>query len=391
MSNKKPAVCTAGVDAILLSVGDGHLGILIEDVDTLEVERDVYIVAGLRGGGRLYAGGELGAADVDIQIDLCAHQLGYDDVRVDNAVLAFALLDELGLIVDMLGTDTEADFLADVRLENAILVLALGQNDGILVELEGELAAFLHEGSVHEVHLRGADEACYELVAGQIIQVLRSIDLLDEAVLHNDDTGTHGHSLGLIVCYIDEGGAELLIQLRNLSSHVSAELCVEVRERFVEEEYLRITDDCTTQRDTLSLTAGESLRLSVKILLDAEDAGSLAYAALDLFLRHFAELQTERHVVVYGHVGIQSVVLENHRDISVLGSYVVAQLVADVELALGDIFKTCDHAQGGGLTAAGRTYQNDKFLVVDLQVEVGYSGDAAVIDFVNMSQGYISH
>ena len=222
--------------------------------------------------------------------------------------------------------------------------------------------------------------------AGQIIQMLRSIDLLDEAVLHNDDTGTHGHSLGLVVRYIDEGGAELLIQLVDLGSHVSAELSIQVGERLVKQEDLRITDDSTAQRDTLSLTAGESLRLSVKILLDAEDTCSLAYAALDLFLRHFAELKTERHVVVYGHMGIKSIVLENHRDISVLGSDVVTKLVADVELALGDVLKTCYHTQGGGLTAAGRTYENDKLLILDLEVKVCYGSNAAVIDFVDVSQ-----
>jgi hypothetical protein len=83
---------------------------------------------------------------------------------------------------------------------------------------------------------------------------------------------------------------------------------------------------------------------------------------------------------------IQSVVLEYHRDISVLGSDVVAELVADVQLALGDILKTRDHTQGSGLTATRGTDQNDKFLIFDLEVKVGYGDYAAVIDFVNVSQ-----
>jgi hypothetical protein len=85
-------------------------------------------------------------------------------------------------------------------------------------------------------------------------------------------------------------------------------------------------------------------------------------------------------------MGIQSVVLEYHRDISVLGSYVVAELVADPQLALGDILKTRYHTQGSGLTATGRTYEDDEFLVSDLKVEIGNSGNAAVINLVNMSQ-----
>jgi hypothetical protein len=81
---------------------------------------------------------------------------------------------------------------------------------------------------------------------------------------------------------------------------------------------------------------------------------------------------------------IQSVVLEYHRDISVLGSYVVAELVADVEFALRDILKTRDHTESGGLTAAGRTYEDDELFILDLEVKVGYSDNAAVIDFVNV-------
>ena len=45
------------------------------------------------------------------------------------------------------------------------------------------------------------------MVDRNVIQVLRSIDLLDETVLHNDDSRSHGHSLDLVVGNVDEGGA----------------------------------------------------------------------------------------------------------------------------------------------------------------------------------------
>ena len=37
---------------------------------------------------------------------------------------------------------------------------------------------------------------------------------------------------------------------------------------------------------------------------------------------------------------------------------------------LGDLLQTGDHAQGGGLAAAGGTDQNDELLVLDIQAEV---------------------
>ena len=119
-------------------------------------------------------------------------------------------------------------------------------------------------------------------LTGMIIQVLRRVDLLNEAVLHNNNTVAHRHSFGLVVGNIDEGGAQSQVQLRDLGSHLCTQLCVQVGERLVKQEDLRVTDDCTAQRNTLSLTTGESLRLSVEKVRDVEDSSSLFYAALDL-------------------------------------------------------------------------------------------------------------
>jgi hypothetical protein len=83
-------------------------------------------------------------------------------------------------------------------------------------------------------------------------------------------------------------------------------------------------------------------------------------------------------------VRIKSVVLENHRDISVLRSDVVYESVTYEELAFAYLFKTCDHTKGSGLTATGRTNEDKEFLVLDLKVEVGYGGNAAGIFLVNV-------
>jgi hypothetical protein len=90
-------------------------------------------------------------------------------------------------------------------------------------------------------------------------------------------------------------------------------------------------------------------------------------------------------------VGVQSVVLEHHRDIAILRSYVVYQSVADEELALGDLFQTCDHTQGSGLTATGRTYEDQEFLILDFQTEIGHGGNAAGIFLVNVLKGKACH
>ena len=150
---------------------------------------------------------------------------------------------------------------------------------------------------------------------------------------------------------------------------------------------LGVTNDSTTQSNTLLLTTGQSLRLSVEQVGDVQNAGSFFNAALDFFLGSLAQLQTECHVVKHGHVRIQSVVLEYHRDVSVLGSYVVNQLIADEQFAFRDFFQTGDHTQGGGLTTTGGTYQNQEFLVLDFQAEVGYGSNAAGVFLIDVFQG----
>ena len=191
--------------------------------------------------------------------------------------------------------------------------------------------------------------------------------------------------------YVYEGGTNSLVDLGQLSSHGCTELGVQVGQRFVQQEYLGVTNDCTTQSNTLLLTTGQSLGLTVEQMGDIKYASSFLNASLDLFLGSLVQLQTECHVLKYGHMRIQSVVLEHHRDLSVLRCYIIDQTVADEELTLGDLLQACDHTQGGGLTTTGRTYEHDKFLVLDLQVEVGYGGYATRIFLINVSERKACH
>ena len=91
---------------------------------------------------------------------------------------------------------------------------------------------------------------------------------------------------------------------------------------------------------------------------------------VDLVLGCLSQLQAERHVVVHGHMRIQSVVLEYHCDVAVLGLHIVYQLIVNVEFTGRNVLQTCDHTKGGRLAAAGRAYENDKFLIINFQVKI---------------------
>ena len=124
---------------------------------------------------------------------------------------------------------------------------------------------------------------------------------------------------------------------------------------------------------------------------DVQDTGGFFYAALDLILRGLAQLQAECHVVKHGHMGIQSIVLEHHGDITILRSDIVGQGVADVQFALGNFFQTGDHTQSGGLTAAGRTNEYDELLIGNFQAEIGNSRYATGINLIDVFQSYACH
>ena len=100
------------------------------------------------------------------------------------------------------------------------------------------------------------------------------------------------------------------------------------------------------------MRAASSTFLSISVLVDA------------------AQLQREAHVVAHAHVRVQRVVLEHHRDVAVLGRPVVHDLVADAQLAVGDVLEPGDHPQRGRLAAARRADEDDELAVLDLEAHV---------------------
>ena len=63
------------------------------------------------------------------------------------------------------------------------------------------------------------------------------------------------------------------MQLANLAAHLHPELCVQVRQRLVEQEHLRIAHDCPSHGDALPLSTGQLAWASIKKLPDTENRG----------------------------------------------------------------------------------------------------------------------
>ena len=140
--------------------------------------------------------------------------------------------------------------------------------------------------------------------------------------------------LYLIVRDVDEGCAEALVQLADLGTGLHAQFRIEVRQRFIEEEDCRVADDGATDGYTLALAAGELFRLAIQQLADAEDVRRLFDFLVDLHLGRLAQAEAKGHVVVYAHVGIESVALEHHGDVAVFRRDIVDDAIADLDLAV---------------------------------------------------------
>ena len=96
-------------------------------------------------------------------------------------------------------TIKELDFILDALAGFGVFRTELG--------IEG--FTLFAENSVDKVHLGRTDKSGDKCIAGNVIKVLRSVNLLNVTVLHNHNAVGHGHSLGLIVGNINKGGLKL--------------------------------------------------------------------------------------------------------------------------------------------------------------------------------------
>jgi hypothetical protein len=134
-------------------------------------------------------------------------------------------------------------------------------------------------------------------------------------------------------------------------------------------KHARVADDRAAHRHALPLAARELARIALEIRSEAEDVGRLFHACLDLALRLLCDHQRERHVVANGHVRIERVVLEHHRDVALLRRLAIDHGVADRHFAAGDLLEAGDHPQERRLAASRRSDQHAELAVADLDID----------------------
>ena len=205
-----------------------------------------------------------------------------------------------------------------------------------------------------------------------LVEDLRRGDLLDDAGAHHRDAVAERHRLGLVVRHVDRRGRRACCWMRATSVRICTR---SFASRFDSgssiRNSLRVAHDRAAHRDALALAAGEVRRLALEVLLEVEDRRAASSTLRSISAcGGLGELEREAHVVAHGHVRVQRVVLEDHRDVAVARREVVDALAADQQVALGDLLEAGDHPQRGRLAAAGRADEDHELAVADAQVDV---------------------
>jgi hypothetical protein len=181
----------------------------------------------------------------------------------------------------------------------------------------------------------------------------------------------------LVVGDVHHRRAEAAVQAGDLGAHRRAQLGVEVGQRFVQQEHLRLAHQRPAQRHALALAAGQRGGPALQQRPQLQPVGRGFDARGDLGLRHAAQREPERQVLGHGHVRVQRVALEHHRDVAILRRDVVDHAVVDAQRAAADLLQPGDHPQQRGLAAARRPDQHQQLAVGDLEAGAVH-GDVAV-------------
>ena len=223
-----------------------------------------------------------------------------------------------------------------------------------------------------------------------VVDLKRCSDLLDSPSAQDDDAVGQGHGLHLIVGDVDHCAADLPVEGGKLLARGDAQLRIQVRQRLVEQEDLGIADDRAADRDTLALTARESLRLAVEIVGEPQHLGGAADALIDLAPAETHVLESEGHVLVDAHVRVKRIGLEHHGKPAVGGRNVRDTLPVDPDLAAADLLQAGDDAQKRGFPAAGGTDEHHELAICNREIDTMNDRHGAV-GLLDVDELQLSH
>ena len=234
-------------------------------------------------------------------------------------------------------------------------------------------------GDRQQVHPRRAEKGGDEGVGRPVVDRLRRPDLLHQSPFHHHDAVAQAHRLDLVMGDEDRGDAELALKELQLVAGIGAQLGVQVAQRLVEQQDLRLGHDRAGDRHPLPFAAGKLARAAVEQMIDAHLARRLPNPLLPLRPVPGAPLRLQRKgdVVGHGHVRIERVGLEDHGDAALARRQRRDVARSDAHAPFRGLLQAGHRAHQGGLAAPGRPEHDQELARFDLQIDAGDRYDVA--------------
>jgi len=214
-----------------------------------------------------------------------------------------------------------------------------------------------------------AEELRDEPRLGLLEDDLRPADLLDAPAVDDCHAVGDRQRFLLVVGHGDGRDARLLDDPADLLAHLDAEAHVEVRERFVEQEYVRLGRQRPGERDALALAARQVVRRRVAVVAQVHQIEQFLDAGLALVARPVVD--AEGDVLADGEVRKEGERLEDQPDVAVVGRDEGVRagddLVVDADDTPVGVVEAGEQAQRRRLAAARRTQQGEQLALVDRQ------------------------
>src|SRR5690606_36581938 len=222
-----------------------------------------------------------------------------------------------------------------------------------------ERTAFANNTPRPEVRL--TDEFRDQPRSRAVEELRRRVHLEQLAIVHDGNAIGHAQGFLLIMGDVQGGYAGILAELTDVVADLIAQVGVEVGQRLVEQQASGSHDECSGQGYPLLLS---SRKFSWITLLQAGEthAGKrLSNAGFHLPPRHAPRLESETHVLFYGHVGPQGIALETQDSVARLRGQVGHILLAKVDAAFRRLEQSRNQAQQRAFAASARTQNEEQF------------------------------
>jgi len=184
---------------------------------------------------------------------------------------------------------------------------------------------------------------------------------------------------------IDGRDSDGILDLLDDRPHLNPQFRVQIAQRFIHQQDIRLDDQSTRQGDPLLLAAGQLLRHPIGIFINVHQLHEFVGLLLDRCLVHLPVLQAEGHIVPDRQMRENRIVLKHHADVPFRRINVVHLFVIEVDAPALDAVEAGDHPQQCCLPASRWTKEGEELTLLDIQRQVRDHGGVTISldDFIN--------